>query len=265
MEPEKEMASEIDCLYKYGRLSEYSEELFSSAKIFFAAPSQLNDPFECSPVFTFEATKKQRIEAATQMLVRHPDFPTPQAATKEAHRLWDNGRLGDPALWKKVARDLMADAKGVGLYCLSQERASILMWAHYADNHQGYCLEFAADDRTPVFGAAQRVSYSGEYPTVNLFRTPTEGQIDTIFLRKYKGWEYEQEWRIINHQTGPGLRSYPLPLLKGIIFGLRMTEENRTRIKEWVGRRGHPVQFYQARQHERAFMLEIDIVSPDGN
>ena len=255
------MPTKLDRLYKYGRLSEHSEALFSMPQIFFAAPSQLNDPFECRPCFTFDATQEQTIDSAIRMLLRHPNFATGQAAAAEADRLWRDGRLTDQASWEAMARSLSRDAQSVGVYCLSRDPSSILMWSHYARNHEGYCLEFSATDSTPVFSAAQRVDYSDDCPTVNLITTPNEKQIDLIFLTKFTGWHYEQEWRIIDHNAGPGPRTYPPELLKGIVFGLRMKDEDRARIREWVRGRGHPVKFYQARQHERKFSIEIQEIA----
>jgi hypothetical protein len=131
------------------------------------------------------------------------------------------------------------------------------MWSHYGHDHQGYCLEFVATDHTPVFGTAQQVSYSDDYPSINFFNTPNGRQIELVFLTKYTGWSYEQEWRIVDYKAGPGLRPYPADLLKSVIFGLRMPEEHKTRIRAWVGRREHPVDFYQAHLHERKFSIDL--------
>jgi len=52
-------------------------------------------------------------------------------------------------------------------------------------------------------------------------------------------WAYEQEWRIIDPENGPGYRAYPPELLKSVIFGLRMSGPDRELVKKWVGQRGH--------------------------
>ncbi len=49
----------IERLYKYGRLNEYSEALFSTRQIWMSSPNQLNDPFECRPWFKCEGTQEQ--------------------------------------------------------------------------------------------------------------------------------------------------------------------------------------------------------------
>lgn len=251
----------IDRLYKYGRLNKYSEGLFSSGKIWFARPSALNDPFECRPLINFESTREQKRKAVAEMLRRRPEFNSQAAAAAEAEHLCQQGILDDSARWEAVARDLGRDASGVGLYCLSQVSDSILMWSHYALEHRGYCLEFAATDHAPVFGAAQKVAYSDDYPCINFFNTPHERQIELVFLTKFSGWAYEQEWRIIDYKMGRGLRPYPPELLRRVIFGLRMPENDRSQVRAWTSRRGHPVEFYEAFLHERRFAIDVRRVS----
>jgi hypothetical protein len=131
----------------------------------------------------------------------------------------------------------------------------------HATNHEGYCLAFEATDNTTVFGEAQKVRYSETYPQVDFFNTPNKEQVEPIFLTKHSGWEYEQEWRIIDFQIGPGLREYPPELLKGVIFGLRMPDAHRNRIRSWVAQRTHPVKFARAVRSDRRFSIEIEEIS----
>lgn len=39
----------------------------------------------------------------------------------------------------------------MGVACFSEERSSLLMWSHYAENHAGYCLEYRTDDIKKAF------------------------------------------------------------------------------------------------------------------
>jgi len=112
------------------------------------------------------------------------------------------------------------------------------MWSHYAADHSGYCLEFEATDNTQFFSAAQQVKYATKFPVVDIFTTPTEEQLDRIFLTKFQGWSYEREWRIVDIKSGPGPREYPRELLRSVIFGLKMPEAEREMIRAWVKKRG---------------------------
>jgi hypothetical protein len=133
--------------------------------------------------------------------------------------------------------------------------------SHYAEDHRGYCLEFEATDNTPFFGYSQQVKYNTTFPVVDIFNTPKNEQVDQIFLTKFEGWSYEKEWRIIDHETGPGIRTYPPELLKGIIFGFRMPEADRRKIRAWVKKRGYVVKFYEAQRHDRQFEIVVNEIN----
>lgn len=168
------------------------------------------------------------------------------------------GRHRDPRTWESMRNDVVAMlGHRIGLYCLSQRNDSILMWSHYSEDHKGYCLEFEATDQTPMFGAAQSVTYSDKYPVIDAIRTPNEEQVDLVFLTKFSEWKYEQEWRIVDHQRGPGTHEYPRELLKGVVFGINMPEADKVWIRDWVGRRGHPIKFYQAARSDHEFRVDI--------
>jgi hypothetical protein len=76
---------------------------------------------------------------------------------------------------------------------------STLMWSHYAENHNGVCLEFSVDD--PVFGFAQEVTYLSSYPPWaphSLMST----EHPSVLLTKSDDWRYEREYRIIGLAEG---------------------------------------------------------------
>jgi len=246
----------VEFLYKYGRLNEHSEALFTTATIWLSSPSQLNDPFECRPWLTFNGTQEQIVASLSRTLIRRYPNATPEEAHAAALQMF---LAKKPTLdWEQTRRGMIRQfSERIGLYCMSQVSNSILMWSHYACDHQGYCLQFEATDFAPVFGGAQQVRYAVDLPSVDIFNTPTEDQVDQIFTTKFVGWSYEQEWRLIDHDRGPGLRDYPPELLKGVIFGLRMPQERRVQIRKWLEKRGHPVKLYEAVQDERRFAIEV--------
>jgi hypothetical protein len=248
----------VQVLYKYGSLNGYSEALFSTPTIWFSSPAQLNDPFECCPWFTFNGTQDQFVEFLTRELRRRNPQLTSENAAAHASRIFLEGRHRDPAIWSHVRQTaLLMLGKRIGLHCLSKINDSILMWSHYSQYHHGYCLEFEATGSTPFFGKAHPVGYAADYPAVDFFNTPKEKQFDLIFLTKHIGWSYEEEWRIIDHKVGSGIHEYPAKLLRGVIFGIRMPENDRAMIRAWTQKRGHPVKFYEATQNDRQFKIDI--------
>mgnify|MGYP001172365836 CR=1 FL=1 len=244
-------------LYKYGCLNQHSEELFVAPRVWFSSPSELNDPFECRPWYKFDGSLDQIADVAQKMLQKQCPDLTSNMAAAEAARLVLEGRHRDLQVQKLVRQVSARWLSNVGLFCLSSVCDNILMWSHYADQHHGYCVEFSSANDDYMFGAAEPVSYSPEYPVVEFFNASIDKQTQLTFLTKHEGWAYEREWRIIDTKRGAGFRPYPAKLFKGVIFGLRMPESDRARIREWVGDRGHPVTFYECLQDDRRFAIEV--------
>jgi hypothetical protein len=202
------MSSVVDKLYKYGRFNEFSESLLSANQIWFPSPAQLNDPFEYRPHFTFEGTDAEIHRFHVVSLKRLEPTRTLDSITAEADTIFRESRQRDANLLERYSRALVTMlGHDIGIYCLSRIPDSILMWSHYANNHCGFCLEFEATNQTSLFGEALPVRYSDAYPVVDYFNTPNHEQVDLIFLTKYMGWAAEQEWRIIDHANGAGLRA----------------------------------------------------------
>lgn len=248
----------IKRLYKYGCINKYSEQLFSGSTIWQASAASLNDPFECTPSFVFTHEPDKIMAQLVRTLRKNNPSLTYYSAVAEAIAIYLQNRHRDSAMWEALRADLINVYRNqIGLYCLTERNDSILMWSHYAADHTGYCLEFEATDDTPVFGTAQRVSYSETYPVINFYNTPEEDKVALSFLTKFIDWSYEREWRVIDHDAGPGSREYPPELLKSVIFGLRMEDENKVQIKKWLGTRRAPVRLYQAVQGKDRYEVTI--------
>lgn len=247
----------IERLYKYGRVGEHSESLFSGSSVWLAAASAMNDPFECSPVFSFTHDRDEIMAQLVRAIRARDPARTHDSATAEAASVYLRGKHRDPATWEAVGRDLLREFRhGAGLYCLSERNDSILMWSHYAADHAGYCLEFEATDYTPVFGTAQRVAYCDDYPSIDFYGAGDKFEL--AFLTKYSDWAYEKEWRIIVPGWASRHLEYPARLLKSVTFGIRMPDSAKADIRRWLGRRERPVKLFQAVQDGKRFCISFD-------
>jgi tetratricopeptide (TPR) repeat protein len=121
------------------------------------------------------------------------------------------------------------------------------MWAHYADQHRGLCLEFDADhpffDRRAgpedLYRHLEKVRYSDDRPNLRF-----EDYLGlTSFLTKSRAWEYEQEWRMVvpfdePHRAisvpGGDVHLFDLPpdCVSGVILGCRMGDATRRGITD---------------------------------
>lgn len=95
----------------------------------------------------------------------------------------------------KAGRD--AAAKECGIISFSRDWKNPLLWAHYGDKHKGICLGFDVDDVHIV-----KVDYLPEMMTAEVDLKKEFGGLNRDIVRKllcskYRGWEYEDEVRVL--------------------------------------------------------------------
>ncbi len=149
----------------------------------------------------------------------------------------------------RLQQDIQKDVDKAGILSLTERPDNLLMWAHYSSSHTGVCLEFEVSTHELFFGRAQPVIYSNTRPKFNP-RGTEEENVEGALLTKSIEWAYEREWRIIDHLVGVANFPFDSSLLKGIIFGARVSDSDRTQIKEWVSNGRMKIDFYQAELHE---------------
>ncbi|MBB1319172.1 DUF2971 domain-containing protein [Shewanella sp. SR43-4] len=128
-------------------------------------------------------------------------------------------------------------------YCVTDNPINNLMWSHYANSHNGFCIEWETDSMT-----LDKVIYQHQLPTLDLLellestiglRTQEEiiSQPWAALKVKLMEWEYEQEYRInLSHKAQSlvvkdlgkfALVKFQPEWIKSIIFGYRMPVETR--------------------------------------
>ncbi len=136
------------------------------------------------------------------------------------------------------------------------------MWAHYAQKHEGICLEFdAGHDQV---GRACRVLYQDHFPLIepDALSDPLR-LINEMFLTKSQEWAYEEEYRLMGRSdfdpTFP-LRTVDdyLPLrpsaLTGIVAGVRA---DVAAVQEVMSQSGCDIPLRRAVQVPNQYRLEI--------
>jgi hypothetical protein len=123
----------------------------------------------------------------------------------------------------------------MGVYSLSKTPLDELLWAHYANSHKGFCIEYDLDILLKNDGENHihsfPVLYSNKPPSIgfwDLIRNEQNSMIKKFAFHKSKRWEYEQEHRIVTSKIG--LNSYNHKALKSIYFGLKISESDKNHI-----------------------------------
>jgi hypothetical protein len=205
-------------LYKYRMINERIDSLFLNNELYFSAPSGFNDPFDSKVLFLLDGTEENKQQYAERVLKdSYPKLP-PEKIEEVLQKI-----KGTPL----TKEDIYSLIEKLGIFSLSEDKESLLMWSHYADSHRGICLGFdvRAND---FFKRAMSVVYETEYPLINLYKASDNDRIK-VLLTKSNDWSYEKEWRIIELK-GKGVYTYPSICLKEVILGCKISDENKNKI-----------------------------------
>ena len=228
--------------YLEGEVTYREERIFTKNKIYFRSPKQFNDPYDCRlPTMSFDASDEEWIAEYSKQM---PAKVAKQRIREGHHKDLEHQKIFLKRFQKKIFK--------LGVLCLSEVPDSILMWSHYADGHKGFCLQF---DNTEI--RAEKVNYSRSYPEINYIRTPDEEQFDLTLLTKFKGWCYEQEWRIIEYENSYGTCNFPKEKITGVILGAEMLPEHKKMIGKWLEGRKPSVQVYEASKKIGLYGVDI--------
>jgi hypothetical protein len=136
---------------------------------------------------------------------------------------------GRECITRKMSQYLNNELNGWRVYCLSKRWDNLSLWAKYANDHSGYCLEFA--NFGPFFTSAKVVHY-GEAPELD--PTNPEHMDGRWFFCKRGDWSNEEEIRVLKpRHSSCKERIDPLWLTR-LILGWEMAEADKQRIRKWA-------------------------------
>ena len=237
---------------------EKAEKVVVGNEIYFASASTFNDPFDLRPVFSLQAPPERHREDFLRLSRKFDSHLTEEQHLAEADRVMADAMSGEnidmsAAIIQMRHNQLIQEQ--VGVFCVSTKRDDLLMWAHYADSHRGICLEF--DGMSKLMAHAHKVHYSGDRVPVNPYDDSHGVMMDKSLLTKSEHWSYEEEWRLIRYEGGPGPVEFRPPNLTGIIFGALTSHSTIETVRRWVRQRSTPVNLYRVSVSNKKFELAI--------
>lgn len=204
-----------------------------NCSLLFSKPNTFNDPFDClsSIEYDFSKVTRMEMEQILNKRITNKDFKLRkhiyirELKEKDEIKNWGDHRRN-----------------GFHLTCFNNSPLNILMWSHYAGNHQGFMIEFKfkklINDYTnlPV-----PVNYCNIFPKIiypyNASSTMcmensefgAEAMIK-LFSNKAECWSYEDEFRLVNLKETLPFDKAPVKveneLFANVIFGHNTNEKN---------------------------------------
>lgn len=161
---------------------------------------------------------------------------------------------------QKFYEELKQATDKFALISMSASRDNLPLWAYYASNFEGFCLEFKTKDLAIGDLRDQNVSevmYNRKPPEkisfLNMSKALLDDELVKRFARKRIEWSHEQEWRYITGAIGP--KYYVDDALSAIFLGPRIKEEHAEAICSVVKKR--PVDVFKG--YIRGYELEFEM------
>lgn len=178
-------------LYKY--LPYNRIDVLSRLKIRFTQPVVWNDPFESRPHIEYDFTQED-MRKVMEIEFERAQMPEPER--ESVRNRFENG--GFDKHWPEILNmiiELMASTSPA--LSLTEKYDNLLMWAHYASNHEGFVVGFNTSH--PFFKregkgihTLNKVVYTTIRPNVGI----SELTLADSHLTKSIDWQYEEEWRL---------------------------------------------------------------------
>lgn len=199
-----------------------------AGKCYLSSAADFNDPFDCLPYLETPTTAQQRADWVNYMVPLIADSVRREITAEFAHPWALNvvNRLSDAELIAGIRKSSNDMAAAMGVFCLAECLDSVLMWSHYASNHQGIALrfEFGSDpEKVPIFW---KVEYQDDRPILRHTDFNVKSYaIARALATKATFWSYEQEWRIMLTDHARTTIDFDPKAITSIILGAKCSED----------------------------------------
>ena len=282
--------------YKYRLFSDDHKDALKKGILWLSSPERFNDPYDSNVFFDtdrflmevqspqdFIASAKEMVVARRagkpwspkpiskpirqgewrRKMTRHLLVATP-AVQRDAIIHATDAYFDD--LKEQLVRQMScAIREGFSVLCLAENSTSVLMWSHYSQDHQGFCIEYDFKKLAanyirrrfccPVFYRRKLTDATRYMSKVNL------SDYNNLFpilmcLLKSDEWAYEREWRIVE-AIGPGYanREIAMPKPSAIILGALVRPADEDWMRSFCNDNAIPLKKVFQRHNE--FRLEI--------
>ena len=262
-------------IFKYRAVNENALKNLSDNTVWLAAPRSLNDPYDCTHSLHFNNMSSNLLrqmpqEIADRLLpdrvaeiiesVKNSKNPQETLINKmlidipsgqKQKMLADLQKVTD-TMFQDMTASVSERLRDSFKLCSFSERVdSTLMWAHYANYHKGFCIEYDVS-AIPYSDLTSRFLYPVIYSETPFDATPyfTMG-IDEAFnnihlnvagLIKAVDWSYEREWRLLfSNEIIKASQTHRMPTPKTVYMGSHINDTDQSKITRICDTKGIPI------------------------
>jgi hypothetical protein len=195
--------------------------------------TQLNDPADCRPKIKPMLVEEMVTFLKNDYVRRNPVLALDLLQEHESTIRMHIQAHGLDWFQRELSKILNSQMEQFRVYSLSRRFDNLSLWAKYAADHSGYCLEFANEG--PLFGEHVMEVVYGEFAPFDV--NDSKNRSAVFLVSKRPAWSNEEEVRLIAVRgTGPPVKIEPQWLTR-IILGMKMSPENQKQVREWAKQR----------------------------
>lgn len=230
-------------LYKYCRDNDFTINTLSTGQMWFAKPATFNDPFDGF----LDLPADKEVQRLRQHINHHTRVGNPYGdrdygfSMQETVEQVGESRVLSHLTQESEYREIERNVRSRGVLSLTEDYHNILMWSHYANNHEGICIILNIDlENLPENIEHGHINYiPAERPVfIESDSLDTRRACRKILTTKFIDWAYEKEQRLFttyNLDDGVDGQLIQLPdAIAGVHIGIKTKEEYVERIKSLV-------------------------------
>ena len=242
-------------LYRYRPGNSWDIDSIREDTVWLSTLKEYNDPFEVRASIDFEGVVDSFLhmdpKTVEYMRMHHIDKNHP--IYKKA--LTDLKQRGE-----KLQEELSMKTLRIFTACFCENKSSLLMWAHYANAHKGFCIGYDFKDIVKKFGAnIVPVIYSSDYSVIRSYEMFVDHY--EFFLNawrcKSEEWSYEKEWRLAGEYriNEPYQKGYLAKMAKPscIYMGVNIDDTVKHQLIDICQER--KIKLYQMQLSEKSYRL----------
>jgi hypothetical protein len=250
-------------LYRYRSLENLAKRLeeLRDGYVYLSKPAAFNDPYDSALSFSWEHALKQAVEQiGPEYGIDAKSFELFKEKQDElAQQGFESliGGLLSVFYGPGVSSDLFGFFREkLGVSCFATNPNSVVMWSHYANQHQGICVEFSGPvmlSSAKVLELLHPVQYADNFldvfrlfwlPPIDIYQVRFDVLPILAACHKSRDWKYEEEWRLVSLDLSND-RKFSLDAFgikpSRIILGARIDQPNRVAITELAEKISVPV------------------------
>ena len=181
-------------IFRFRSPSKWTLSELEEGYVYFAKRSELNDPHDANPRMVQFTKKSVELEKFYQQLSN--SFPTQEGKndfistyTPDSLRVFMEEKIEFYVLH-------------FGVVCFTDNLKNFPLWANYASNSSGLCLQFNVERDKELFTDLRPMKYIPEPKLLNFNPLSENENLTKLFFYKTSEWSFENEWRLLKVHRG---------------------------------------------------------------